>query len=110
MKLKLLLYLAIAFAVFANIHPPFVLAQENCQPLLNGGQTDRQYCATHAPDQPTATPAPVATAPQKTKGGQTVYPTPKTKETPSTGPEEWAFPLLFVLAGSGFFLRNKAKT
>jgi len=47
---------------------------------------------------------------QQTGSGQTVYPSPKTKTTPDTGPATWSIFGLFFIAGIGFLLRNKART
>jgi hypothetical protein len=91
----------------------------NCSPLYNGGVTKQQYCFNPTPTpanantdrnvvQPKATPKP--NLPQQTKGGQRIYPATQSKTTPSTGPEEWALPALFLIGIMGFWLRNKAKT
>lgn len=89
----------------------------NCSPLYGGGVTNQQYCFNPTPTPESnsgilpknqITPLP-ANQPQETKGGQKIYPTAKSKTTPSTGPEDWAFPSLFLMGGLGFWLRNKAK-
>jgi len=119
MKKSYALY--ISFLVL-TILPLFTTSQtfavQNCSPLYNGGVTNQQYCFNPTPTpenaknvqtnrttQVTATPAP-----QQTQGGKRIYPVAKSKTTPSTGPEEWSLPALFLIGTLGFILRNKAKT
>jgi hypothetical protein len=82
--------------------PMKTLADGNCLPLYNGGTTTKQYCQS-------PTPTPANSVVQQT-GGQPVYPSPKTKTTPDTGPASWSLIGLFFIAGIGFLLRDKAKT
>jgi len=119
MKTPYALYIALlAFSLwfFTSTNQTFAAAA-NCSPLYNGGVTKQQYCfnPTPTPNSETGTlphsqitPL-VGNQPQQTKGGQKIYPPSKTKTTPSTGPEDWAFPVLFLIGGIGFWLRNKAK-
>ena len=88
---------------------PPVDAQTNCLPLYGGGVTSQQYCIS-----PTATPTPEVV---REPGGvihvpvpQKIYPAPRTKTTPNTGPEDWTFPFLLLLGGLGLLLKKKAKT
>lgn len=108
-KKCLFLSLFIVTLLFLSLSPAKGSAQSNCLPYNNGGITNRQYCPSPAPTSATVTAFPTQPPATSTKGGQKVYPAVKTKTTPSTGPEAWALPLLFILAGAGLLLRNKTK-
>jgi hypothetical protein len=111
-----LFFLALITLVFLNT--PQTSAASDCFPLFNGGVTSQQYCfhPTSAPEN--ALPGKTQQSSQtntenfrqQTKGGQTIYPSAKSKTTPNTGPEEWSLPVLFFIGFLGFLIRNKAKT
>lgn len=92
------------------IMPTFSWAANGCFPLYNGGVTDQQYCPTPTPQSDSGTLLNTQVTPFTTRGGQRIYPAPNTKTTPSTGPEAWSLPALFVIGAMGFLLINKAKT
>jgi hypothetical protein len=112
----LCLFFLVAAMLSIVFSPTPSFAANGCSALYNGGITNQQYCPSPKPlsgsgSLPNNQVTPIAAKkPQTTKGGQTIYPAPKTKTTPSTGPEEWSLPVLFVIGGFGFLLRNKAKT
>ena len=100
---------SIALIVFA--YPAIVNAQ-SCQPLYNGGVTERQYCPTPAP---TKTPEQKIqevngdTAPSNTtKGGLTVGNKATTTTTPDTGPAALGLLALAPAGLLGVYLRRKA--
>jgi hypothetical protein len=117
--MKKIYALYIAFFAFTLLSVSFSSSQSfaagSCSSLYNGGITDKQFCPTPtilptpAPFKENLSAAATPTPPQQTKGGQKIYPASKSKTTPSTGPEEWSLPALFLLGGIGFLLRRKAK-
>lgn len=56
---------------------------------------------------PTLEPKPVTMTQPTTKGGQTIYPTPGVKNSPSTGPEMLGLIALLPAAGAGLYLRKR---
>ena len=100
------------FALITVTHQ--ALADGSCLTLNNGGTTTRQICLTpspsNAPANQTTTQSQQQQQPQQNSNGQHVFPTSaNTKTTPNTGPDDWSLPVLFLLGGFGFLLRNKAK-
>jgi hypothetical protein len=105
--MKSLFFVIIASFFITAFSPSVALAAgNNCLPVYGGGVTDKTVCPTPAP---TVAPFPAfnSTTPRTTKGGLPIYPVAKNKSTPNTGPEEWSWISLFLLAGAGFYLRNK---
>ncbi|MGI8419972.1 MAG: hypothetical protein ACR2LN_05010 [Candidatus Levyibacteriota bacterium] len=105
--MKLVLFALITSFFITAASPSVVLAAgNNCLLVNGGGITDKTVCPTPAP---TAAPFPAFnnSAPRKTPGGQTIYPTSKSKSTPSTGPESTSLIILGAMAAIGLYLRRK---
>lgn len=108
MKILIFSLIALVFVTFALP----VSAAGSCLPVNGGGKTDQKICATAAPinqAKPTAKPT-TKPLPQRTTGGQTIYPANNNKSTPNTGPEEWSYIMLVVMAGAGVYLLKKTQT